>query len=85
MYFLLLAQEKPIAKVTGMVTSAQGVFTGWLPGYLLLDGVMGPAAEAAATPATPATETPGDTGSLLLSPPFDVAQLSDLGRILGLG
>lgn len=45
MFFLLLAQSKPIAKVTGMVTSAEGVLTGWLPGYLLLEGVMGPAAE----------------------------------------
>jgi len=38
---------KPIARVTGMVTAIQGVLTGWLPGYLLLDGVMGPAAKAA--------------------------------------
>ncbi|MCZ6885992.1 MAG: AmiS/UreI family transporter [Alphaproteobacteria bacterium] len=41
MFFLLLALKKPIAKVTGMVTSIQGVLTGWLPGYLLLDGVIG--------------------------------------------
>lgn len=38
MFFLLLAMQKPIAKVTGMVTSIQGVLTGWLPGYLLLGG-----------------------------------------------
>jgi hypothetical protein len=44
MYFLLLVKGKVGAKVTGMVTSVQGVLTGWLPGYLLLDGVMGPAA-----------------------------------------
>jgi hypothetical protein len=44
MYFLLLALKKPIAKITGLVTSVQGVLTGWLPGYLLLDGVLGPAA-----------------------------------------
>ncbi len=49
MFFLLLALGKPIARVTGMVTAAQGVLTGWLPGYLLLDGVMGPAATAAAS------------------------------------
>ena len=40
MFFLLLAMEKPIARVTGMVTCAQGVLTGWLPGYLLLEGVL---------------------------------------------
>jgi len=40
MYFLLLAMQKPIAKLTGAVTSIQGVLTGWLPGYLLLDGVL---------------------------------------------
>ena len=38
MYFLLLAMQKPIAKVTGAMTSIQGVLTGWLPGYLLLEG-----------------------------------------------
>jgi hypothetical protein len=41
MFFLLLAKKKEIAKITGMVTSIQGVLTGWLPGYLLLDGVIG--------------------------------------------
>lgn len=44
MFFLLLALKKPIAKLTGMVTSVEGVLTGWLPGYLLLNGVLGPAA-----------------------------------------
>lgn len=44
MFFLLLALKKPIARVTGMVTTAEGVLTGWLPGYLLLNGVLGPAA-----------------------------------------
>ena len=48
MFFLLLAMKKPIAKVTGAVTCAQGVLTGWLPGYLLLEGYMGPAAVASA-------------------------------------
>lgn len=47
MYFMLLALGRPIAKVTGFVTSVQGVLTGWLPGYLLLDGVLGPAAGGA--------------------------------------
>ncbi|WP_282605728.1 AmiS/UreI family transporter [Pelagibius sp. Alg239-R121] len=40
MFFLLLALRKPIAKVTGAVTAIEGVLTGWLPGYLLLDGVL---------------------------------------------
>jgi hypothetical protein len=40
MYFLLLAMQKPIAKVTGAVTSIQGILTGWLPGYLLLEGIL---------------------------------------------
>lgn len=45
MYFLLLAMKQPILKLTGAVTAIEGVLTGWLPGYLLLEGVMGPAAQ----------------------------------------
>ncbi|WP_227369970.1 AmiS/UreI family transporter [Halomonas sp. M20] len=41
MFFLLLAVRKPIAKATGYMTSLQGVLTGWLPGFLLLNGVLG--------------------------------------------
>ncbi len=40
MFFLLLAMQKPIAKLTGAVTTIQGILTGWLPGYLLLEGVL---------------------------------------------
>lgn len=40
MYFVLLVLKKPIARLTGAVTVLQGVLTGWLPGYLLLDGVL---------------------------------------------
>ena len=40
MYFLLLIMGKPTAKVTGAVTSLQGVLTSWLPGYLLLEGFI---------------------------------------------
>lgn len=69
MFFLLLAMQKPIAKVTGFVTSVEGVLTGWLPGYLLLDGVMGPAA-------APAEAT---TGALDLP---DAAAIVDLGQQL---
>lgn len=41
LFFLLLAQQKPIGKFVGMVTTAEGVLTGWLPGYLLLQGIIG--------------------------------------------
>ena len=77
MYFLLLAQKKQIAWVTGLVTSIQGVLTGWLPGYLLLDGVMGPAAAAA--------DAPAETGSILQAPFANLAQLADAARVIGLG
>ncbi len=40
MFFLLLVRNKPIAKLTGAVALLEGIFTGWLPGYLLLDGVL---------------------------------------------
>ena len=40
MFFLLLALQKPIQKITGTVTAAEGVLTGWLPGYLLLQGII---------------------------------------------
>ena len=70
MFFLLLAMQRPIAKVTGFVTSAQGVLTGWLPGYLLLDGVMGPAA---------ATAEPTETGALA-PPALEPVVVMDLAR-----
>jgi hypothetical protein len=77
MFFLLLTQKRPIAWVTGLVTSIQGVLTGWLPGYLLLDGVMGPAASAA--------DAPADTGFLPMTPLFDLAQLAGAVRALAFG
>ncbi len=40
LFFLLLVAKKPIAKLAGTVAIAEGVLTGWLPGYLLLDGLM---------------------------------------------
>jgi hypothetical protein len=40
MFFLLLSLKKNIAKITGWVTLLEGVFTGWLPGWLLLTGYM---------------------------------------------
>jgi hypothetical protein len=38
MFFLLLALKKPILRITGIVTALEGILTGWLPGFLLLDG-----------------------------------------------
>lgn len=40
MFWALLALQKPIAKVTGALCAAQGVYTGWIPGYLLLIGKL---------------------------------------------
>ena len=40
MFFLLLVAKKPIAKLVGAVTVAEGVLTGWLPGYRLLNGLI---------------------------------------------
>lgn len=74
MFFLLLAMNRPIARVTGMVTAAQGVLTGWLPGYLLLDGVLGPAAETGAEPL--------EEG--LLAPLSDPTALAQVGQLIGL-
>jgi hypothetical protein len=36
LYFLLLAIERPIGRVTGTVTILEAIFTAWIPGYLLL-------------------------------------------------
>jgi len=76
MFFLLLAMNRPIARITGMVTSVEGVLTGWLPGYLLLDGVLGPAAETAAEPLEE---------SSLHVPLAEPALLAQLASALGLG
>ena len=40
MFFLLLALQRPIARLTATLAIGQGVLTGWLPGYLLLTGVL---------------------------------------------
>lgn len=40
MYFLLLALGRPIQRQTGWVTLSTGILTGWLPGFLLLDGLV---------------------------------------------
>jgi len=40
LYFLLLALGRPIQRQTAWVTLLAGIFTGWLPGFLLLDGLI---------------------------------------------
>lgn len=40
LYFLLLTLQKPVSRVTGWVTVLQAIFTGWIPGYLLLAGYI---------------------------------------------
>jgi hypothetical protein len=40
LFFMLLALQKPIARLTASMSIAQGVLTAWLPGYLLLTGVL---------------------------------------------
>ena len=40
LFFILLVIKKPIAKFVGAVTVVEGILTGWLPGYLLLNGVF---------------------------------------------
>ena len=39
-FFVLLALKKPIGSSVGKLAIAEGVLTGWLPGYLLLSGVL---------------------------------------------
>jgi hypothetical protein len=40
LFFLLLAQGRPITRLTALTAIAQGVLTGWLPGFLRLDGLL---------------------------------------------
>jgi putative amide transporter protein len=40
LYFLLLAVQRPIGRLTGIVTILQGVLTAWIPAYLLLAGYL---------------------------------------------
>lgn len=40
LYFVLLALQRPILRLTGIATVVAGIATGWLPGYLLLSGTL---------------------------------------------
>jgi hypothetical protein len=72
LFFLILALNRPqLTRATGVICSLQGIYTGWIPGYLLLSGTMpGVAAPAAAV-------TEGQTG-FLMSPGFEPAVFADL-------
>jgi hypothetical protein len=39
LYFVLLVLKKPIVKFVGGVTVFVGIYTGWVPGYMLLNGM----------------------------------------------
>lgn len=40
LYFLLLALRMPVARKAGWVTLLVGVFTGWLPRFLMIQGAL---------------------------------------------
>ena len=40
LFFLLLALQRPIARFTGYVTALEGIFTAWLPAWLLFQGYL---------------------------------------------
>ncbi|WP_048648216.1 AmiS/UreI family transporter [Nitratireductor soli] len=40
MYFLLLSLKRDILRPTGIATMLAGIVTGWVPGFLLLDGKL---------------------------------------------
>ena len=41
LFFLILAQGRTnLTRATGALCALQGVYTGWIPGYLLLSGAM---------------------------------------------
>ncbi len=40
LFFLQLALQKPIVRVTGRLAILEGILTGWLPGFLLLFGLI---------------------------------------------
>jgi len=41
MFFLLLALRMPILRITGIATALAGVTTGWIPGIMILQGLLG--------------------------------------------
>ena len=46
LFYLILARGRTeLSKVTGTLCTAEGIYTGWIPGYLLVTGMM-PGVEA---------------------------------------
>ena len=41
LFFLQLVLRKPVTRIAAWLAIGEGVLTGWLPGYLLLTGVIG--------------------------------------------
>ena len=41
LFFMQLVLRKPVTRIAAWLAIGEGVLTGWLPGYLLLTGVMG--------------------------------------------
>lgn len=39
-YFLLLTLRLPITRAAGWITLLVGILTGWLPGYLMIEGAL---------------------------------------------
>lgn len=40
MFFLLLALDRPIARITGLLAIAEGIGTSWVLGFLILQGTV---------------------------------------------
>jgi putative amide transporter protein len=40
LFWVLLVMQRPIGKLVGAITVIEGILTGWLPGYLLLNGFL---------------------------------------------
>ncbi|SMO89773.1 AmiS/UreI family transporter [Paracoccus laeviglucosivorans] len=40
LYFMLLTMRLHIARIAGWITLLTGIFTGWLPGYLMIEGML---------------------------------------------
>jgi hypothetical protein len=77
LFFLILALNRTqLTRATGAICAAQGIYTGWIPGYMLLSGSMPGAAPAAGQEET-------TTGFLTL-PLLEPHLLSDIGRALWL-
>ncbi len=40
LFFLLLALQRPVARITGLVAIVEGIATSWVFGFLLLEGTV---------------------------------------------